>query len=141
MRGGVALRVSGRGTHELVLVPAEVVRSVVVLPSVTPVEGLRAPAVGVALAKGEVVTVLCLDEDGLGPSAQNERTSAVLCEVAGRPVAIAGRSIEASGLFEEAGPSAVRVGDKRAEIVDVEALYRRAEQAIWAERRAEEASR
>jgi chemotaxis signal transduction protein len=144
-RGGVLLRVSDDGARSLVLVPADIVRSVVVLPSITPVEGLRAPAAGIALANGEVVTVLCLDEAGLRPSSRNERTSALLCDVGGRPVAITGRAIEAAGLFDEARPGAVRVGEALAEIVDVVEIYRSAESAIWAERGAtlheEEANR
>ena len=133
-RGGVLVRISVARGGRYVLVPAEVVRGVFVLPSITPVEGLRAPAAGVALANGEVVTVLCLDEEGLSPSSQNERTTAVVCDLGGEPVAIVGRAIEASGLFEESRAGYVRVGEADAEILDVAALRREAEDAMWAAR-------
>ncbi|MRG94673.1 chemotaxis protein CheW [Polyangium spumosum] len=135
-RGGVLVRVSAAKGGRFVLVPAEVVRSVFVLPAITPVEGLRAPAAGVALANGEVVTVLCLDEEGLSPSSQNEHTTAVVCDLGGEPVAIVGRAIEASGLFEEARAGVVRAGEAEAEILDVPALRREAEEAIWTARTA-----
>ncbi len=130
-RGGVLVRVSVPNRGRFVLVPAEVVRGVFVLPSITPVEGLRRPAAGVALANGEVVTVLCIDEEGLSPSSQNERTTAVLCDLGGEPVAIVGRAIEASGLFDETRPGFVRVGEVDAEVLDVAALRREAEEALW----------
>ncbi|HVK71351.1 MAG TPA: chemotaxis protein CheW [Polyangium sp.] len=135
-RGGVLVRVSVAKDGRFVLVPAEVVRGVFVLPSITPVEGLRKPAAGVALANGEVVTVLCIDEEGLSPSSQNERTTAVLCDLGGEPVAIVGRAVESSGLFEEARDGFVRAGETDAAILDVAALRREAEEAIWTARTA-----
>lgn len=133
-RGGVLVRISDRAKRRFVFVPAEVVRGVVVLPAVTAVEGLRPPAVGVALANGEVVPVLCLDAAGLSPSSRNERTTALLCDAEGKPVAIVGRAVEAAGVFVLSRDGFVRTGDEEAEIVDVPALYRSAEAAIWSER-------
>jgi len=130
----VLLRVSSRERSSLSLVPADVVRSVVVLSSITPVEGLRAPAVGIALAGGEVVTVFCLDDEGLPASCQNERTTALLCDVSGKLIAIASRTIEGSGLFEEVRPGHVRALETEAEVLDVAGVLRRAEEAIWATR-------
>jgi len=131
-RGGVLVKISVRTGSRFVLVPAEIVRSVVVLPQITPVEGLRPPAVGIALASGEVVTVLCLDEEGLSPHACNERTAAVMCDIGGEPVAIIGRALESSGLFEQTGEDVVRVNDEdEACILDVAALRRAAEEEIW----------
>jgi chemotaxis signal transduction protein len=107
-----------------------------VLPAVTAVEGLRPPAAGIALANGEVVPVLCLDASGLSPSSRNERTTALLCDVQGKPVALVGRAVEATGMFAQERDGFVRAGDEEAEIVDVAAIYRSAEAAIGLERMA-----
>jgi hypothetical protein len=135
-RGGIVVRVGDRARGRLFLVPEEVARGVVVLPSVTPVEGLRLPAAGLSLANGEVVTVLCLDPRGLSPSCRNERTIAVLCDGPGGHVALAGVVVEAAGLFDVDGPGKVRWGEEHADLVDVNELCAEAETALWAERTA-----
>jgi hypothetical protein len=116
------------------LVPEEVVRGVVMLPSITPVEGLLPPAAGVGLANGEVVVVLCLDRAVLSPSCRDERTIAVSCNVLGNHVALVGGTVVAAGLFELEGEGRVRFGDELADIADVMALYSEAEGALWADR-------
>jgi hypothetical protein len=116
------------------LVPEEVVRGVVMLPSITPVEGLLPPAAGVGLANGEVVVVLCLDQAGLSPSCRDARTIAVSCNVLGNHVALVGGTVVAAGLFELEGEGRVRFGDELADIADVMALYSEAEGALWADR-------
>lgn len=136
LRGGVLLRAKGRADRDLFFVPAEVVRRVVVLAAITPVEGLRPPAFGITLVNGEIVCVLCPSPAGPSLSSQNGRTTALLCDIAGKRAVIAAHRIEATGLFVEERKGFVRVLDEEAEIVDVEALYRSAEEAIWSERKA-----
>lgn len=129
-RGGVIVRI-GQG-H--LLVPEEVVRGVVMLPSITPVEGLLPPAAGVGLANGEVVVVLCLDRAGLSASCRDERTIAVSCNILGNHVALVGGTVVAAGLFELAGEGRVLWGDELVDLADVTSLYAEAEAALWADR-------
>lgn len=117
-----------------VLVPEEVVRGVVMLPSITPAEGLLPPAAGIGLANGEVVVVLCLDPAGLSVSCRDERTMAVSCNVLGNHVALVGGAVVAAGMFELEGEGRVRWGEELVDLVDVTALYAEAEAALWADR-------
>src|SRR5262245_2814351 len=61
-RGGILVRTFAGAPpappDTLVFIPAEMARRVTALSAVTPVAGVRAPAVGIAIADGEVVTVL-----------------------------------------------------------------------------------
>jgi hypothetical protein len=115
-------------------VPEEVVRGVVMLPSITPVEGLLLLAAGIGLANGEVVVVLCLDPGGLSLSCRDERTIAVSCDVSGNHVALVGGAVVAAGMFELEGEGRVRWGDQLVDLVDVRALYAEAEAALWSDR-------
>jgi hypothetical protein len=146
LRGGLLYRTAGRpgaADERLGWVPGDVVVRVTTLSAVTPVPGVRAPAAGIALAEGEVVTVLrvgdggapaTVDEDGW-PTPGADR--AVLCDLGGERVALTGGTVVATGSFEEdAGLGGVVWRGRRAPELDVRALYARAEAATWAARAA-----
>lgn len=138
VRGGVLLRATGRGKDELFFVPADVVRRVVVVNAISKVEGLHPPAHGVALIDGEVVVVLSPSMSSHPLSTNGGRTMALLCEVATSRIALCGHRVEATGLFLEEREGFVQTNDSNelAAIVDVAALYRKAEEAAWSERNA-----
>jgi hypothetical protein len=148
VRGGILYRTIAAGEDVLLFVPAEVVVRVTTLSARTPVLGARAPAVGIAMAEGEVVTVL---EVGDGARRGSERPpsgedwplpgsdNAILCDLGGERVALTGGTVLATGLFEAAGThgdAGVSFRGRTAAALDVRAVYARAEAAIWAARAA-----
>lgn len=141
VRGGVLLRARGRGKDELFFVPADVVRRIVVVAAISKVEGLRPPAHGVALVDGEVVVVLSPSSSAHSLASGGGPTMALLCDVETSRVAVCGHRVEATGLFLEEREGFVRTNESEelAAIVDVAALYQRAEEAIWSERNASHA--
>jgi hypothetical protein len=145
-RGGVLLRLDeGEGGDAFGFVPAEVARRLTALTALTVVPGARPPVAGIALADGAVVTVLRIGQreapggkqayapgdDWLVPGADR----ALLCDLGGFDVALTGATVVATGVFDAAP---VRDGVLwRGEVVpvlDVRALYARAEAVKWAER-------
>jgi len=146
-RGGVLLRYcEAEGRTALGFIPAEIASRLVALSSLTEVPGTRPPAKGIALADGEVVTVLELGKPPPGgmkapsyrpgedwPVPGSDR--AVLCLLGGQEVAITGGVVLATGLFDasETDDGIVFHGEL-VRTLDMRALYARAEAAIWAER-------
>jgi hypothetical protein len=150
-RGGVLVRVVGGAADAdlLYFIPADVVVEVMPLGTITRPPGLRAPAVGIALARGQVITVLDLadahalrERDSARPHDRPEEdwpmpgaNRALLCTIGGELVAVTGGAVIATGTFD-----ALPVGDgvmwrgKAAPRLDVRTLYVRAEAAIWAAR-------
>jgi hypothetical protein len=146
-RGGVLLRYhEGEGRTALAFIPAEVASRLASLSALTEVPGTRPPAKGIALADGEVVTVLELgrpppegvsrpayrpDDDWSVPGSDR----AVLCELGGQEVAIIGGVVLATGMFDASlAEDGVFWRGELVPTLDVRALYARAETAIWAER-------
>ncbi len=143
MLGGVLLEVrDAEGGAELGFLPAEIAVRVAALGAVRRVPGLRRPALGIALADGEVVTVF-----EIGSSAAASPTyrpgedwsvpgcdRAVLCNVGGQRLALTGGTIVATGLFESSGHDGVLWRGAVVPALDVRALYRAAESAIWEDR-------
>jgi hypothetical protein len=143
MKGGVLLEVrDADGKAQLRFLPAEIAVRVAALGAVRRVPGLRLPALGIALADGEVVTVF-----EIGSSAAAAPTyrpgedwsvpgcdRAVLCNVGGQRLALTGGSIVATGVFESAEGGAVVWRGAEVPVLDVRALYRAAEAAIWEDR-------
>jgi hypothetical protein len=142
MKGGVLLEVrDAAGDARLGFLPSEIAIRVAALGAVRRVPGLRRPAIGIALADGEVVTVFEIGssaaaspmyrpgEDWSVPGCDR----AVLCNVGGQRLALTGGTIVATGVFEGAGEAVLWRG---AEVptLDVRALYRAAESAIWEDR-------
>lgn len=145
-RGGLLLQYfEADDQAALAFIPADVASRLSALSALTEVPGTKPPAKGIALADGEVVTVLELGkprpavalpayrpgEDWAVPGSDR----AVLCELGGQEVAIIGGVVLATGVFD-ASPADDGVL-WRGEVVrtlDVRALYARAETAIWAER-------
>lgn len=145
-RGGVLFRTSGART---LFIPIDVALEVAALSAVTEIAGMCAPAIGIALAEGRVVTVLAVGDAGERGAAPAERyrsgqdwpvpgsDRAVLCDLGGEVVALTGGEVLATGFFdaEEAGDGVVWRGEHVPRL-DVRALYARAEAAIWAARAA-----
>jgi len=153
-RGGILIRTAdATDAGALLFIPVEVATRLASLTALTRVEGVRAPAVGIALAGGEVVTVLRLGA-GAPPPEPPERAAsrgqprvyragddwpipgsdrAVLCDVGGDAVALTGGSVVATGVFD-ADEGGVLWRGARVPTLDVRALYARAEAAIWAAR-------
>lgn len=143
-RGGVVYGLDADG-EELVFLPVDVVREVTSLTHETRVPGALPPVTGVALAKGEVVTVLRLGAAEGAPAARwrpgedwpvpgGDR--ALLCEVRGERLAVTGGRVVATGLFdvvdEDDPRPAVRYRDRVVRELNVGALYAQVEAAIWA---------
>ena len=111
LRGGLLYRTTGRvgeGDDALRFVPDDVVVRVTMLVALTPVAGMRGPAAGIALADGEVVTVLRLGEGHAEPPCDEDgwptpgADQAVLCDLGGERVALTGGTVVATGWFEAA---------------------------------------
>lgn len=146
-RGGVLLRYCEDGAQTaLAFIPANVAAKLTALSALTEVPGTRPPAKGIALAEGEVVTVLELGKpppSGVVPSAFRPGDDwpvpgadrAVLCVLGGQRVALTGGVVLATGLFDmsEAEDGVLWCGEL-VRTLDVRALYAQAETAIWAER-------
>jgi hypothetical protein len=125
-------------------VPSEVADRVTPLSARSEVPGLCAPAVGVALAEGEVVTVLELGSPVDAPPASYRPGAewsmpgadrALTCTIGGQRVAVTGAVIVATGVFDGApGRDGVVWRGAVVDVLDVRALYRRAEAAIWESR-------
>lgn len=144
-RGGVLLVFEREGSARLGFVPAEVALGLVSLGATTEVPGARPPARGIALADGEVVTVL-----ELGPPPRGEASGpwephedwpvpgsdrALLCAIGGQKVALVGGRVLSTGVFERApGEDDVLFRGQVVATLDVRALYAQAETAIWAPR-------
>jgi hypothetical protein len=159
--GGALVRTRGRDPR-LHFVPANVVERIALLSAVTPVPGVRPPAVGIALADGEVVTVLELSFevslDPTGVAAVSEPRAApppakgpayrpgsdwpvpgadraLICEVGGQRVAITGGTLVATGVFDaDPGSDGIVWRGEIVPALDVRALWGLAEAAIWAAR-------
>jgi hypothetical protein len=152
-RGGVLLRYAeGEGRSALAFVPAAVAARLVAISSLTPVPGVRPPALGIALAEGAVVTVLGIGRAGSGsvgspvmlPAYEPDddwpvpgADRALLCRVGGLDLALTGGVVLATGVFDAAphGGGVIWRGAPVPEL-DVAALYAQAEAAVWAERAA-----
>ncbi len=138
-RGGVLLRFD----QSLAFVSADVARKLAPLAALTAVPGTRPPVAGMALVDGAVVTVLQL-ASGVQARASYEPGAdwpvpgadrAVLCQVGGFDVAIAGGVVLATGVFDAApGGEGVLWRGEVVPAIDVRAIYAQAEAATWAER-------
>jgi hypothetical protein len=126
-------------------VPAEVALRLTSLGAMTEVPGARLPARGIALADGEVVTVLELgqvpsrvprsryapQEDWPVPGSDR----ALLCQLGGQKVALIGGRVLSTGVFErDPNDDGVLFRGRPVPTLDVRALYAQAETAIWAPR-------
>jgi hypothetical protein len=146
-RGGVLLSYQDDdGSPTLVFIPATVASRLTALTCVIDVPGARPPARGLALADGEVITVLELGKRA-SPNAPTPpylpgaewpvpgSDRAVLCVLGSVRVALTGGTVVATGVFEplEGGGGVLWRGEA-VPTLDVRALYARAETAIWAER-------
>jgi hypothetical protein len=116
-----------------VFVDGAVARRVVLLGPVTPVRGLPPELEGVSLAEGHAVTVVRLWGDRRPPR------EALLCEAAGDLLALR-CEVLSSGNFL-AVPGGVSYGGGTAMELDVMALYRRIEGALWSEQARQRARR
>ena len=128
-RAGLVLRAS-RGD---VFVSANVAARVAQLGPLSKVAGLPSPAAGIAVADGRVVTVVRLGDD-------RASRVAVLCEVDGDLLALAGTTIVATGWFEPAQGGVLHDGARIAEL-DVRGIYGELESALWASRALRHAKR
>lgn len=145
--GGVLL--SYRGDDDgtvLVFVSASVASRLTPLTCVIDVPGARPPVRGLALADGEVITVLELGQRAPAdatpppylaaaewPVPGSDR--ALLCVLGGVRVALTGATVVATGVFEPLdGGGGVLWRGEPVPTLDVRALYARAEAAIWADR-------
>jgi hypothetical protein len=115
------------------LVSASAASRVAQLGPISPVAGLPLPATGIAVADGRVVTVVKLGDD------RGSRV-AILCEVDGDPIALAGAAIVATGWFDPAPGGVVHAGALVQEL-DVRAIYGELESALWASRALRHAKR
>lgn len=138
-RGGVLLRFD----DSLAFVSADVARKVAPLAALTAVPGTRPPVAGMALVDGAVVTVLQLGNGVQRRSSYEPGADwplpgadrAVLCQVGGFDVAIAGGVVLATGVFDAApGGEGVLWRGEVVPAIDVRAIYAQAEAAMWAER-------
>ena len=113
-----------------VFVPAEGALRITSLGPVAELDGLSPPAIGIALADGEVVIVL-------RPEAA-ERSSrglhALLCDVGGERFALIGGEVVASGAFARAEGGAVLHEGALVPRLDLRSLHVRAEAATLAAR-------
>jgi hypothetical protein len=147
-RGGVLLsyQEDDEGKTALVFIPASVASRITALTCVIDVPGAKPPARGLALADGEVITVLEIGKRaGASPASSPSRPDlehavpgsdrAVLCVIGSVRVALTGGTVIATGTFDTLPDGAGVLW--RGEVVptlDVRALYARAETAIWADR-------
>lgn len=146
-RGGVLLAYQDDdGNPALVFIPASVASRLTALTCVIDVPGAKPPARGLALADGEVITVLEIGK----PASANQEASpphpdlehavpgsdrAVLCVIGSVRVALTGGTVVATGTFDTLPEGAgVLWRGEAVPTLDVRALYARAETAIWAER-------
>lgn len=145
MRGGVLLAYEREGVPVRAFVPAEVALRLTALGAMTEVPGARLPARGIALADGEVVTVLELGRPP--PRGAEERYTphdewpvpgadrALLCLIGAQKVALIGGRVLSTGVFEQStGDDGVIHRGELVRTLDVRALYAQAETAIWAPR-------
>jgi hypothetical protein len=146
-RGGVLLSYQDDDdTLALAFIPASVASRLTALTCVIDVPGAKPPARGLALADGEVITVLELGKRGSAatitppylPGAEwpvpgSDR--AVLCVLGSVRVALTGGTVVATGVFEplDDGGGVLWRGEP-VPTLDVRALCARAETAIWADR-------
>ena len=144
-RGGVLLSYQdSEDRRVLAFIPASVASRLTALTCGIDVPGARPPARGLALADGEVVTVLELGKRAAAvapsyrPGAEwpvpgSDR--AVLCVLGSVRVALTGGTVVATGVFEPLeGGGGITWHGEPVLTLDVRALYVRAETAIWAER-------
>jgi hypothetical protein len=143
MKGGVLLEYrDASGAAKLGFLPAEIASRVAAIGAVRRVPGLRLPAIGIALADGEVVTVFEVGSSGAASPTYRPGEDwsvpgcdrAVLCNVGGQHLALTGGTIVATGVFEGADGGAVVWRGAVVPTLDVRALYRAAESAIWEDR-------
>jgi hypothetical protein len=143
MKGGVLLEYGeASGGVRMGFLPAEIAVRVAALGAIRRVPGLRLPALGIALADGEVVTVLEIGSSAALPATYRPGEDwsvpgcdrAVLCDVGGQRLALTGGAIVATGVFESAENGAVVWRGAEVPTIDVRALYRAAESAIWEDR-------
>lgn len=142
LRGGLVYRTRTALEEARWFLPDDVVVRVTMLAASTTVPGTRAPAAGIALADGEVVTVLAIGDREDGPPVDEDgwpmpgAAQAVLCDVGGERVALTGGTVVATGWFDAAGQDheGVTYRGAIAPTLDVRALRARAEAAIWAAR-------
>jgi hypothetical protein len=153
--GGVLLEYAdATGAARLGFLPAEIAVRISALGAVRRVPGLRLPAVGIALADGEVVTVFEIGSSAHARASYRPGQDwsvpgcdrAVICNVGGQRLALSGGTIVATGVFElvnqatdplrgsSAPGGAARWRDVEVPTLDVRALYRAAEAAIWMDR-------
>ena len=146
--GGVLL--SFRDDEErcaLAFIPASVATRLTALTCLIEVPGVKPPARGLALADGEVLTVLELCKvrapspttaylpGADWPVPGSDR--AVLCVLGSIRVALTGGTVVATGMFDATDDgSGVLWRGECVPTLDVRALYARAETAIWADRAA-----
>jgi hypothetical protein len=143
MKGGVLLEyVEASGGVRMGFLPAEIAIRVAALGAIRRVPGLRLPALGIALADGEVVTVFEIGSSAAAPATYRPGEDwsvpgcdrAVLCDVGGQRLALTGGAIVATGVFEAGESGAVLWRGAEVPTIDVRALYRAAESAIWEDR-------
>ena len=146
-RGGVLLSYQDDDDHTaLVFIPASVATRITALTCVIDVPGAKPPARGLALADGEVITVLEIGKPaGASPASAPPHPDtehavpgsdrAVLCVIGSVRVALTGGTVVATGTFDllPDGAGVVWRGEP-VPALDVRALYARAETAIWADR-------
>lgn len=147
-RGGVLLAYQDDdGRPALVFIPASVASRLTALTCVIDVPGAKPPARGLALADGEVITVLEIGKPAAAPAATTSplhpdlehavpgSDRAVLCVIGSIRVALTGGTVVATGTFDTLPDGAgVLWRGEAVPTLDVRALYARAETAIWAER-------
>jgi hypothetical protein len=144
-RGGVLLSYQDSDDRPvLAFIPASVAARLTALTCAIDVPGARPPARGLALADGEVITVLELGKRATAapppylpgadwPVPGSDR--AVLCVLGSVRVALTGGTVVATGVFDPIdGGGGVLWRGEPVPTLDVRALYARAETAIWAER-------
>jgi hypothetical protein len=122
-RGGLVVRTSAG----LRFVPAEHIRAVITLGTISPVPGLPRPALGVTMAEGRVLTVLRIDEAGA------RETVGIICDLEGDAVVLAAEEVLSAGVFPSES-SGVRHGGEVAVELPVRALYADIEAALWSAR-------
>ncbi len=146
-RGGVLLSYQDSDDRPvLTFIPASIASRLTALTCAIDVPGARPPARGLALADGEVITVLELGKlrpavtaappylpGAEWPVPGSDR--AVLCVLGSVRVALTGGTVVATGVFDPLdGGGGVLWRGEAVPTLDVRALYARAETAIWAER-------